>query len=154
VIRRARVEDLAALVPLQQAVHQLHLAQRPDQFKPMSDDEAAAALRERFDAPNAKLWLAESAGEIVGYAVTTEQNRESNAWCPARRRSEIEQLGVARSHRRSGVARALLQAVVDDATASGITEVELTCWAFNRDAHAAFQSCGFTPKVIRFELER
>ena len=65
-----------------------------------------------------------------------------------------EELVVTAAQRRSGIGRALLQTVADAATAAGVSEVELNSWAFNHVAHAAFQSFGFVPKVIRFELKR
>jgi hypothetical protein len=84
VIRRARIEDLDTLVPLQHEVHGLHVAQRPDQFKLMSDDDGAAALRGRLEATNVKIWLAERASQVVGYVIAAEQQREAGPWCPAR----------------------------------------------------------------------
>ena len=54
--------------------------------------------------------------------------------------------------RRQGAARALIDSVLAEARRRGIRDVELSSWAFNTAAHAAFGRLGFTPKLIRFEL--
>ena len=153
-IRRAGPDDIAALIELKREVHALHAAARPDQFKPTESAQIEARLRELLAAPDAKIWLALLAGEIVGYAVSIFMRRPEHWLVPARHYCEIDQIGVSAAHRRRGVGSALLQTAVDDARASGIQEIELSSWAFNHDAHRAFERSGFTPKVTRFELER
>jgi diamine N-acetyltransferase len=153
-IRVARVEDMAALVELHREVHELHLASRPDQFKPTRDEEIEAKFRKQLDASDTKVWVAERDGQLVGHAVAIHYQRAEGPNCPARQWWDVDQIGVASAHRRSGIGRALLQTVVDAASATGIQQIELNSWAFNRDAHAAFESFGFAPKYIRFELKR
>jgi diamine N-acetyltransferase len=153
VIRPARVEDVPALVELHRKVHEPHLVNRPDQFKPTRDEEVATTFRNHLEAPNSKVWIAELDGKLVGHAVAVHYQRAEGPNCPARQWWDVDEIGVAAAHRRSGIGRALLQTVVDAATAAGIQQIELNSWAFNRDAHAAFESFGFTPKYIRFELK-
>ena len=153
-IRRAEPGDVEALVALHREVHELHLTQRPDQFKPTRDEEMAGVFRTRLSAANTKVWVAVLDGRAVGHVVAIHHQRAEHAMCPARQWWDIDELGVASSHRRSGIARALVQTVIDAATAAGISEIELNSWAFNHIAHTAFESFGFTPKVIRFELKR
>ena len=153
-IRRAAPTDVAALVELHREVHALHLAERPDQFKPTRDEEIAGRYRARLSASDTKIWLATLEGRAVGHVVAIHYQRAEHAMCPARQWWDVEELGVTATQRRSGIARALLQTVADAATAAGVSEIELNSWAFNLGAHAAFQSFGFVPKVIRFELKR
>lgn len=153
-IRPARIEDVAALVELHREVHELHLVNRPDQFKPTLDQEIDAKFRKQLDGSDTKVWVAELEGKLVGHAVAVHYQRAEGPNCPARQWWELEEIGVASAHRRSGIGRALLQTVVDAATAAGIDQIELNSWAFNRNAHAAFESFGFAPKYIRFELKR
>jgi GNAT superfamily N-acetyltransferase len=153
-IRQAVPADVPRLVELHREVHAVHLAARPDQFKATRDDEIAERYRNRLSSPSNRVWLAELQGRAVGHVVAVQLERAEHAMCPARRWWEVEEIGVTTSERRSGIARALLQTVVDAAHAAGVTEIELNSWAFNVDAHAAFRSFGFVPKVIRFELER
>jgi GNAT superfamily N-acetyltransferase len=153
-IRRAEAGDIDDLVALHREVHELHLAERPDQFKVTNDDEIAGVYRARLSAANTKVWVAVREGRAVAHVVVIHHERAEHAMCPARQWWDIDELGVASSHRRSGIARALLQTVVGAATAASVSEIELNSWAFNHTAHAAFESFGFTPKVIRFELKR
>jgi diamine N-acetyltransferase len=153
-IRRAEAGDVEALVALHQELHALHLAERPDQFKPTNDEEIAGVYRTRLDAANTRVWVAVRDGRAVGHVVAIHHRRAEHAMCPARQWWDVDELYVTAAARRSGIARALLQTVVDAATAAGIREIELNSWAFNHTAHAAFESFGFTPKVIRFELKR
>jgi GNAT superfamily N-acetyltransferase len=153
-IRRATREDLSAFLHIHAQVHALHLERRPDQFKETDPAAVEARFQELLTSATAKVWLAELRGKVVGYAVEVQQQRAENTWSPIRRWCDIDQIGVDPLHRRQGVATALLQAVVDSAHAAGISEVELNSWAFNHEAHRAFESFGFAPKAIRFELKR
>jgi GNAT superfamily N-acetyltransferase len=153
-IRRATGDDLSAFLELHAQVHDLHLQHRPDQFKPTETSAIEARFREWLASPTAKIWVAEVAAKVVGYAVELHVQRPAGPYCPDRHWCDIEQIAVAPSHQRQGVATALMQAVVDSAHAAGLRQIELTSWAFNQDAHRAFESFGFTPKLTRFELKR
>jgi GNAT superfamily N-acetyltransferase len=153
-VRRATSKDLNPFLELHAHVHGLHLQHRPDQFKQTERAAIEARFHEFLASATCKVWIAELAGKVVGYAVEIQAQKAENAWCPTRRCCDIEQIGVDLAHRRTGVATALLQAIVDSAHAAGIHEIELNSWAFNQDAHRAFESFGFTPKAIRFELKR
>ena len=151
-VRRATGEDIGALVALQREVHELHLLSRPDQFKPATNETVAAWFGELLQSPGSQIWVAVVASEVVGNAVALHKNRPEHTFSPARTWCEVDQIVVTHAHRLQGIARALLQAIVDDAHAKGIEEIELSSWSFNTDAHRAFEAFGFTPKVIRFEL--
>ena len=64
----------------------------------------------------------------------------------------LDQIGVAASHRRTGVARALLEHVIAQARAHGVADLELQTWAFNQVAQSAFRNVGFVPQRARYEL--
>src|SRR5258706_8157240 len=153
-VRRAEEKDLQLLVALHDEVHALHLAARPDQFKPAADGALDARFRELLAASDHKVWVAELHDRVVGYAVQQLRHRAELAVVRELRWWDIDMLAVTAQHRRQGIGRALIQAVIDDARASGIPDVELGSWAFNTDAHRAFQRAGFVPKFIRFELKR
>jgi ribosomal protein S18 acetylase RimI-like enzyme len=44
-----------------------------------------------------------------------------------------------------------MHAALEEARARGFSEVELSSWAFNTEAHALFRSLGFEPRVVTFE---
>jgi GNAT superfamily N-acetyltransferase len=151
-VRRARVEDVRALVTLQREVHQLHVAGRPEFFKPTDDEAVAAWFRGLLESAEAQIWVAVQAGLVLGNALAMKRHRPEAIFSSAHVWCEVDQIVVMRDHRRKGIARALLKAVVDGAHSQGIHEIELSSWSFNADAHAAFERLGFVPKLIRFEL--
>ena len=141
------------LVALQREVHGLHVASRPDFFKPADDEAVAAWFRGLLESADTQIWVAVEAGVVVGNAVAMQQQRSESIFSGTHTRCEVDQIVVTRDHRRKGIARALLKAVVDHAHSQGIHEIELSSWSFNADAHAAFERLGFVPKLIRFELK-
>lgn len=151
-IRRAELGDARTFVELHQEVQELHVAARPDQFAATEPSALEARFRELLASPEAKIWVAELDGAAVGYAVALHQRRPAFVAMPAREWCEIDQIVVAATQRRRGIATALMRAVVDDARACGLPDIELNSWAFNQDAHRAFEAFGFVPKAIRFEL--
>jgi len=153
-VRRASGDDVEALVRLQREVHELHLLNRPDDFKAVDDAAATDWFREILRSPDAHVWVAVVAGELLGNAVARQKHRAEHPLSPPRSWCEVDQIVVTRAQRRKGIARVLLQAVVDEARSRGTENIELTSWSFNHEAHQAFEAFGFVPKIIRFELKR
>jgi ribosomal protein S18 acetylase RimI-like enzyme len=153
-VRRASELDVDALVPLKASVHALHVARRPDVFKSMTNDEFAEWLRERLADESTHVWIAEDEGKAVGYLLAARRRREETPFSLARQWCEIDAVFVAVNHRQSGVARALLERAIAHAQDSGLETIELTAWAFNEPARAAFQRMGFEPMLLRYELGR
>jgi ribosomal protein S18 acetylase RimI-like enzyme len=150
-VRRAVGGDAHALAALNRAVHDMHLARRPDYFKATRADEVTAWFRDRLDEPTTAAWIAEAEGRPVGYVLTFFHDRGENAFCRPRRWCEIDQIAVDSAWRRRGVGRALMAAALAEAETRGLRSVELFSWAFNTDAHAMFQRLGFEPRMLRFE---
>jgi ribosomal protein S18 acetylase RimI-like enzyme len=150
-LRRAVADDAHALAALNRFVHDMHLARRPDYFKPTSADDVAAWFASLLARPTTVTWIAEEDGVPVGYVLALVSEQPENAFRQARRWCEIDQVAVAPRWRRHGVGTRLLQCVIADAEAGGLGEIELSTWAFNDVAQATFRRLGFTPRVVRFE---
>jgi GNAT superfamily N-acetyltransferase len=155
-VRRAVIGDESALGELAAMVHALHVAERPDVFRPLTAERLAQDWFRpvlQGDAA-ARVWLAEAAGAAVGYVLVKHHQRHERlflvplSWC------EIDQIAVVASWRRRGVARLLIEAAVADAHAGGFERVETVCWWFNAPARALFEGLGFIPKFQRWELAR
>ena len=56
---------------------------------------------------------------------------------------DIDEFGVDESHRRKGVASAMISYIRDYAKKQGYTRIELNMWEFNRDALAFYEAAGF-----------
>jgi ribosomal protein S18 acetylase RimI-like enzyme len=154
VIREANVGDIEVLADLIGEVQDPHIASRPDTFKKVDADEVAVWVRALFENAAVKIWIAETEVTAQGYLVSVLRHQVEGPFAFSRRWIEVDQIGVRGAFRRSGIARALVDAALAHAAASGIVDVELTSWSFNRDAHEAFRRLGFEPKVIRFEMKR
>ena len=150
-VRRAAGRDAPTLAALTRFVHDMHLAHRPDYFKPTHADDVTARFRARLDEPTTAAWIAEADGRPVGYVLTFFHERAENPFCRPRRWCEIDQLAVDPAWRRRGVGRALMDAAFAEADTRDVRVVELFSWAFNTDAHAMFRRLGFEPRHLRFE---
>ncbi len=151
-IRTAEAGDLDALVDLNLVVQELHVAAEPDRF---SEPDRATVARWFEDVLAADAWtvlVAEVDGEVVGYLLFEQVDRTAGTFTRALRTLYVHQLGVAPAARRQGVGRALLQRVDEAARSLGVTQVALDTWAFNTDAMAFFERCGF--EVFNVRLRR
>jgi len=150
-VRSAVASDAPALAALNDHVHDLHVAARPDFFRPAPREEAVPWFAARAEGADSRVWIAEDGTAPVGYVLVFFHERAVRPFSHARRWCEIDQIAVAPPGRRRGTARALIDTALAEARRRGIREVELSTWAFNADAQAVFQRLGFTPRMIRFE---
>jgi len=87
----------------------------------------------RADAPKRIALLAEDAGELVGFVIALAAGHE---W-------ELENIAVAASSRRRGVATALLGALIAQASANRAQSLFLEVRASNAAARALYGRLGF-----------
>jgi ribosomal protein S18 acetylase RimI-like enzyme len=149
-VRQADAGDVEALVVLNQFVQNLHIAHQPGYFKHADAVLVADWFQCMLRNTAARVWIAELEGSPVGYALAITHDRPENAFCQARRFCEIDQIAVSAEFRRRGIARALVERVLEDAHSRAIYHVELSSWFFNADAHGAFRALGFSEKSVRF----
>ncbi|MGQ0713282.1 MAG: ribosomal protein S18-alanine N-acetyltransferase [Gemmatimonadaceae bacterium] len=107
---------------------------------PWSRQAFEAALRER----HARFRVARSPEGVIGYVI---------AWF-IMDEGEIANLAVAPSARRRGVAIALLDVVIDDARASGLSRLFLEVRESNAAARALYAARGFKPVARRTRYYR
>jgi ribosomal protein S18 acetylase RimI-like enzyme len=151
-IRPAAIGDEALLARLNHFVQELHVAKRPDHFRPTQPIELADWYRSLLERPTTRLWIAEEGGLAVGYLLAIEHQAPESPIVRARRWCEIDQVAVDPERRRRGIARALILHAVSSAQADGIAQIEAASWSFNAGAHELFRRLGFMPKTTRFEL--
>jgi ribosomal protein S18 acetylase RimI-like enzyme len=129
------------------------VANKPTYFKPAIRQDVVIWFRGLLEMPTARIWIAEDRDAAVGYVIALARERSENVFGRSRRWLEIDQIGVRPGHRRSGIGRSLVHAVLQAADGDGIRDVELSTWAFNSGAQRAFRRLGFTPQVVRFGWE-
>jgi ribosomal protein S18 acetylase RimI-like enzyme len=151
-IRRASEADLEALSPLKAVVHDQHVKERPDFFKPMKPEDVIAWLRDRLGEETTHVWMAEDCGVPAGYVLATRRQREESLYSFARQWCEIDEIVVDTTYRRRGIARALMARAIAHAHELGLDTVELSSWAFNEQAHTTFARLGFQRMLVRYQL--
>ena len=152
-IRRASEADIGMLSPLKAALHDQHVKEVPDAFKPMRLDDVTTWLRERLNEQATHVWLAEDDGVVAGYVLATRRQREETPYSFARQWCEIDEIVVDGTYRRRGVARALIARAIAHAHELGLNCIELSTWDFNEPAHAAFARLGFQRMLVRYQLD-
>jgi ribosomal-protein-alanine N-acetyltransferase len=85
--------------------------------------------------------VAESGGEVAGFAVTRWLRQEATA--------DVEGLFVQLEHRRRGIGNRLLEACMAWAGVAGASEIRLEVRASNTAAHALYRRHGFSPAGVR-----
>jgi predicted N-acetyltransferase YhbS len=134
-VRRAAEADAAAIAELLEVLGY-----------PATDAQVRARL-ERFEGvPGADVLVAEHDGEVVGVVGMSPTHLLGHD----RPACRITALAVRAKHRRRGVARALVDAVEEEARRQGCFRVEATCRPDRTGAHAFYADRGFEEWRYRF----
>lgn len=154
-VRRATPADVAAIAGLALEVQDVHVAGRPDLFKP-GGVEPIAEIARRVTADAQFYWVATLGDTPVGYAYARLVEEPESLWRRAARTLVLDQMGVAKGHRSRGIGEALWNAVRETAAAEHVERVIVNVWAFNRDARRFYERLGFTSfhERMAFELDQ
>ncbi len=151
-IRRATIDDAELLCQLVKPVHDIHVAARPDIFKPHAvTPDLLADYREHLANDAVTVFITEEDGVAIGYILAKVIEREDNAYSYAVRLLDVDQMSVNPEYRSMGCGDALMDAVFDLAKSLDIQRVILNVWAFNERAIAFYKRQGFAPRDIRME---
>ncbi len=152
-IRFAREEDLDGVNELRRQVNDLHVAGKPEVFKPGFSDELRDYVRVIFADPAQKIAVAADHGAILGFAVLHHIVRPENPFMYVRDFLDIDEFCVDAGHRRQGIASALIAFIRAWARKEGYKRLELNMWEFNREALAFYEAAGFTTYRRYMEME-
>lgn len=134
-VREASEHDAASLIALLD-----HLGY------PASADEIQARLRELTRFPQARVWVAEDAGVVVGLA-TCHVFPSIHATAPV---AWLTTLAVARSHHGRGIGRALVTVAEAWAHERGAVRISLSSGTQRDAAHAFYARLGYEQSGVRF----
>ena len=143
-IRFARKEELEQVNKLRKQVNDLHVAGKPDVFKPGFSDELRDYIFAIWEDPRKDIVVAERSGTICGFAVLNHITRPESPFMFERDFLDIDEFGVDISFRRQGIATVMIRFIRDYAREKGFQKLELNMWEFNRDALAFYEAAGFT----------
>ena len=148
-IRALTPADYGEYRPLMQALHDIHVAGRPDLFR----EAEFITSRERYEQlladENALLLGAFQNGALIGFAAGELQHRSMMMNITS---LSVTDLYVAESARRRGVAAGLLRELQARAKRAGAVRCDIMVWQFNEAAIAFYEAQGFA--VQRSILEK
>ena len=142
-VRLANENELSRINALRKQVNDLHVAGKPDVFKPGSTKELQNFIFEIWNDPEKEIVVAEQNGFICGFAVLNHVNKPENPFMYERDYLDIDEFGVDECCRRQGVATAMIAFIREFAVNKGFHRIELNMWEFNRDALAFYEATGF-----------
>ena len=144
VFRFARENELDRVNELRKQVNDLHVAGKPDVFKPGFGDELRDYVHEIFRDPDKEIVVAELRGKICGFAVLNHIVRPENPFMYERDYLDIDEFGVDENCRRMGIASGMIEFIRGYAVEKGYRRLELNMWEFNSGALAFYEAAGFT----------
>ena len=142
-IRFVREDELNRVNELRRQVNDLHVAGKPEVFKPGFGDDLRNYVHTIFHDPEQRIVVAADNGTICGFAVLHHINKPENPFMYERDFLDIDEFCVDENHRRQGVASAMIRFIRDYAKEQGFHRIELNMWEFNRGALAFYEAAGF-----------
>ena len=142
-VRFALEDELDRVNELRRQVNDLHVAGKPEVFKPGFCDELRDFIHNIWADPNKEIVVAESNGTVCGFAVLNHIVRPENPFMYQRDFLDIDELGVDTAFHRLGVGSAMIRFIRDYTKEQGIRRLELNMWEFNHNALAFYEAADF-----------
>ncbi len=142
-VRRARENELERVNELRMQVNALHVAGKPEVFKPGFPEELRNYIYAIHKDPEQFIAVAEKDGTICGFAVLHHINRPENPFMKERDFLDIDEFCVDEAFRRQGIASEMIAFIREFAKEKGFHRIELNMWEFNQDALAFYEAAGF-----------
>ena len=152
-VRFAEKKDLERVNALRRQVNGLHVAGRPDIFKPGFPKELRDYVFTVFNDPRQAIVVNERDGVIRGYAVLHHITRPETPYMYERDYLDIDEFGVDEACRRQGAAAEMMEFIRAYAKEKGFQKIELNMWEFNQSALAFYEAMGFTTYRRYMELD-
>lgn len=140
-LRRATLADVQVLAAMNQ-----HLIQDERSRNPMSLAELEARMHGWLSGDWSAILIAQ-AGEVVGYALYQERR---DSLFPEQIVIYLRQFFIARSHRRGGIGRAVMTAILADWFPPS-ARIELDVLEANPVGHTFWRSLGFAPYATTYQ---
>ena len=142
-VRRARENELERVNELRMQVNALHVAGKPEVFKPGFPEELRNYIYAIHKDPEQFITVTVKDGTICGFAVLHHINRPENPFMKERDFLDIDEFCVDEAFRRQGVASEMIDFIREFAKEKGFHRIELNMWEFNQEALAFYEAAGF-----------
>ena len=152
-VRFAEEKDLDEINELRKQVNDIHVEGRPDVFKAGFGTEIRDFVKIIMNGENSDIIVAERNGIICGMACVDYVNKPESPYSKARSFYHVQEIAVDANYRRQGVAKELLEFMIEDAKKRKLGKIELEVWEFNDSAIEFYQAVGFRPTRRWMEYE-
>ena len=142
-VRWARENELERVNELRMQVNALHVAGKPEVFKPGFPEELRNYIYAIHKDPEQFITVAVKDGTICGFAVLHHINRPENPFMKERDFLDIDEFCVDEAFRRQGIASEMIDFIREFAKEKGFHRIELNMWEFNQEALAFYEAAGF-----------
>ena len=142
-VRLARENELERVNELRMQVNALHVAGKPEVFKPGFPEELRNYIYAIHKDPEQFITVAVKDGTICGFAVLHHINRPENPFMKERDFLDIDEFCVDEAFRRQGIASEMIDFIREFAKEKGFHRIELNMWEFNQEALAFYEASGF-----------
>ncbi|MEL6174008.1 GNAT family N-acetyltransferase [Aeromonas dhakensis] len=139
-IRKAREQDIDAILELNRQIGEIHFAQAPQVFCPPSPEERAFLLA-AIAAEGRLFCVAEQEGAVAGFLTARIDINETIPFLSKEPICRIGTLVVDEGHRSQGIGKA-----------QGASQLRLEVMAFNERAKALYERLGF--KILSQTMAR
>jgi diamine N-acetyltransferase len=150
IIRSMTLDDFDALTTLLDEIHDYHVTSAPTVFKhaeaPVLPREQIA---EKITQPDQLYLTAMEGSRMVGFLWGQLYERPETHIHRQRKLVIVDTLGVAETHRGTGIGRALMDAAEQWGVENGAREAFLTVWDFNESAIAFYERLGYNTEQRR-----
>lgn len=150
-IRRARKDDIAKITDLLIQVHRVHSQGRPDIFRSGSKKYTADELDTIISDGARPIFVADEAGEVLGYAFCILEEIKNDRSLTDRRTLYIDDLCVDEGRRGEHIGEALYKFVLEEAKRQSCYHVTLNVWSLNSGAMRFYEKMGLVPLKTTME---
>ena len=134
-----RTKDYALIANLNQHVHDVHVAQYPEHFKPYNYDEIMPFYKNIIDKEDYIFLLIEDENAPIGYAWIELKHYAENPFKHARKFVYVHQISISSHVRSKGYGSMLMAEIETIAKENGITTIELDYWVNNEGAKRFYE---------------
>lgn len=152
-VRFAEEKDLDEINEMRKQVNDIHVEGRPDVFKAGFGTEIRDFVKIIMNGENSDIIVAERNGMICGMVCVDYVNKPESPYSKARSFYHVQEIAVDANYRRQGVAKELLEFMIEDAKKRKLGKIELDVWEFNDSAIEFYQAVGFRPTRRWMEYE-
>ena len=143
-VRFAEDHELGRVNELRKQVNDLHVAGRPDFFKPGFPRELADHIDTIRNDPEQKIVVCERDGAICGFAVLHHMIKPETPFTKVRDYLDIDEFCVDEAYRRTGAGTEMIEFIRAYAKEKGFSRIELNMWEFNQSALSFYEAVGFS----------